>query len=250
MKAKLTVIPIFSLLLFGCGLFAPRPDVVWQPDADAVVLELSNCCGYVPYETVINALPDAIIYGDGRYIWVQNNADNQRVVTEGQLSEAEMRDLLQEFVDAGFYGWKDQYANYNVTDLPNQCIRLRLEGNSKSVCEYYEGAPRAFHMLYDRLSAGAGMSGTPYVPERAFVTSLAFDYEVPPEDAIAWSVDELGFSLADAGGGVWLEGDALVKAWEIVNASSWSGATADEGRDNYHLLVQVPGLSLSDPPIE
>ncbi|NOH14093.1 MAG: hypothetical protein HND51_20810 [Chloroflexi bacterium] len=244
---KASHLSLLALLLFACGLFAPKPEIAWNNDPENVVLELSNCCGFVPYETAINALPDAIIYGDGRFIWVEINDARQRVVMEAQLREEEMAALLQKMVDAGFYGWKDQYADYNVTDLPNQCMRLRLSEENKSVCEYAEGAPAAFHRLYGELASGAGMAGKPYVPEEAYVTSLAMDFEVPPEDAIPWSVEDLGISLAHAAGGIWMEGTALEKAWEVVNSTAWIGGEADENGDYYRLLVQVPGLSLSEP---
>jgi len=42
-----------------------------------------------------------------------------------------------------------------VTDLASQCLSVEVTGQSKTVCEYYKGAPEAFHKLYADITGGA-----------------------------------------------------------------------------------------------
>jgi hypothetical protein len=62
-----------------------------------------------------------------------------------------------------------------------------------------------------------------------------------------WSVETTGLSLADAGGGVWVEGEALRLAWDTVNVEPLN-AVAKEGERFYSLVLLIPDLTRSAPP--
>src|SRR6185295_2367504 len=111
------------------------------------------CCGLVPITLVQNYIPDVQIWGDGRMVWTQSSSTgNQRRVLEAHLTPEQMTGVLQRAVNDGFFGWKDSYADYTVTDYPSQCLVITLTSTSKTVCEYFKGAPKAFHTLYAYLA--------------------------------------------------------------------------------------------------
>jgi hypothetical protein len=250
MRLRLTVATLLVAALACNTLLPPRPALEWDASPEAVVIQATFCCGFVPMEVAVNYIPDATVWGDGRIVWVLQSAGGGRQVLEGRLSADEMRALLGQFVDAGFFGWDDSYANYNVTDLASQCLTVSLTGEHKTVCEYYEGAPRAFHTLYDYVSGGAGAVGADYVPERGYVTAYPLtEFDPAGLQVWPWPAEAAGFSLAEAGGGRWVEGEALQTAWTAVNGSFWGHALQD-GDSYYRLTVQVPGLSQSAPPEE
>jgi hypothetical protein len=233
----------------------PMPDDVtvepsWETDPEALIISAIFCCGFVPQTAITNHIPDAQIWGDGRIVWVEQSEDGPRRVLEGQLSVEEMELLIKQIEDAGFFGWEDRYANQQVADYPDKCIQVNLTKAQKSVCEYYEGAPEAFHQLYEVLSTGAGASGEEYVPETGFLTviPLGATTQINPADvAGTWDASEMGFSLNDVGSGMWIEGLALETAWEAVNFRPWN-PMMQEG-DSYYLLgLQVPNLSMAAPP--
>ncbi len=229
----------------------PRPDVVWDTDPNAVILRGTFCCGFTTMLVPMNYIPDFQIWGDGRIVWTEMPGDKGRQVLEGQLSASELADVLQQMVDEGFFGWEDYYANYNVSDFADQCITINLQGASKSVCEYYEGAPDAFHKLYEMLAQGAGAQGADYLPEKSYLTAYPTQVDQMPTELVlmTWDAALTGFSLADAvDSGQWLSGDLLAQTWEIVNANPWGGKYVVEDGKYYEISVQLPGLSMTEPP--
>ncbi len=231
----------------------PRPEVRWDSDPQALIMRGNFCCGFVPQLVPFNYIPDFQIYGDGRIIWTEyDDNSGARSVFVGQLSEAEMTAILQSLVDAGFFGWKDRYEDPLVADASEQCLIVNLESQQKTVCEYVEGAPEAFHAIYDELSAGAGADGEPYIPEQGLLTSHPIDASgfdnIESIRSTEWSEAAAGFSLSAATDeGAWVEGAALESAWAAVNANPWSG-WAVEGDSYYQLTIQIPGVSMIEPP--
>lgn len=226
----------------------PMDDLPWQQSPEAVVISATLSGGFVPRSYMVNYIPDAQYFGDGRVVWVNFRENGSRSVLEGQLSQADLLQILERIETSGFYGWEDRYANPLIADAPDRCVKVTTTERQKSVCEYVEGAPPEFHELYDWLVRGAGASGEPYVPERGYVTSHLIG---APSGEFAESV--ASWQAADAPGlsemedGVWLEGPALQQAWQIVNGSGPS-AIVRQGDDFYELSVQIPGLSAEAPP--
>lgn len=227
-------------------LFPPKPKIEWHTDPEALVVRASFGGGLVPQNFALNALPDAQVWGDGHIIWVEYDTQGARRVLEGYLTAAQVETYLREVVNAGFFGWENVYSNPNVYDAGTQCLRIYLTSESKSVCEYYEGAPRAFHQLYNTVAAGAGADGADYVPAQGYLTALAIGDVYSQPVALHWPADSLGLSLGETLGGVWVEGEALELAWRTLNTNLY--AIVQEGDAYYQLIVQVPGVSQSEPP--
>jgi hypothetical protein len=248
MKKRFGLQPAALLLVLAalaCNtLLPPRPTVDWDRSAASVVLSATYCCGLVPQYYAENYLPDVLIFGDGRIVWVEDLEGGARRVNEGVLSEAELAALLQSVVDAGFFGWADNYANYNVTDLPNKCLHVRLAEASKSVCEYYEGAPAAFHTLYREAASGAGTPAAEFVPSegRLSVFPTVASDNLTPEDYVVWDPAVAGISLSQVTPEQIIDGNALALAWRAVNRSSWTPLVR-EGDDYYYVVVGIPGLN-------
>ena len=227
----------------------PRPEVVWSRDPVAVIVSGTFCCGFTTPLVPLNYLPDFQIWGDGRYIWVTTNAENPtRQVLQGQLTEDQLTSILEKAINAGFFGWEDRYENLMISDLADQCLTINLESVIKSVCEYASGAPEAFHSLYDSLAAGSGIAGADYIPTEGFLTSFPYPEEAaqPVQESDILS-EETFFSLSEAVNGMWIEGEALVQAWNAINADPWN-ATVRQGDTFYNISLQIPGLSMNEPP--
>lgn len=230
-------------------LLPPRPPVTWDPAAEAVIVRATFCCGFVPIQVVENYIPDVTLYGDGRLTWTESAANGGRRVLTAQLTEAEMAAALQRVVDAGFFGWQSDYGDYSVTDLASQCFQVNLTSQSHQVCEYYSGAPAAFHTLYAFFTSGAGAAGTEVTPTRGFVLAHALPgfTAAAGQPLTRWPTEAAGFSLAEAAGGRWAEGEALAVAWAAANAGFTDGVL-QEGDHYYQVTVQVPGLTQMAPP--
>lgn len=222
-----------------------QPEVLWEQAPEAIVIQGKNCCGFVPRIYVENYIADFTIWGDGRYIYVVQDVDSgQRTVYEAFLTPEQILAILEKVELSGFYTWEDRYANEMVADVPEKCLVVSLKSGVKGTCEYFEGAPEAFHVLYALLAGGANIEGKQYTPERGLVTSylLGTAADGINQHDVMWDAAEMGFDLKDAVNGQWLEGEALAKAWEIVNMRPW-GATIKLGEQYYNLSVQVAGLN-------
>lgn len=230
-------------------LDAPIPALVWDEDPENVVISGTFCCGFVPQLAVTNYIPGVTIFGDGRIIWTVLDDQGGREVFVAQLSMDTLEALLTRIAEAGFFGWQDNYADLTVSDLAEQCLQVNLTGASKSVCEYNKGAPAAFHELYDYLAAGAEQTGEPFVPAAAYLTTESLGNDINLGDQQVSALDEatLGLSLAKAQEGVWIEGPALARLWQEVNAQTWLPVVED-GQAYFQLGLQIPGLSIVAPP--
>jgi hypothetical protein len=240
-----------ALAALACNTLAPpRPAVAWDTDPEAVVLSATFCCGLAPSWVAENYIPDVQIWGDGRIVWVEKNAAGGQRVLTGTLTPDQLTALLQQYVDAGFFGWDSNYGDYSITDGASQCVSVQLLSTGKQVCEYFTGAPAPFHQLVSAAASGAGAPGVEYVPSRAYVMIYPQDYAMPPtgDEYLMWPADSLGLSLeGQPAAGQWLEGEALAFAWRVVAGNTWQPLVR-EGDKYYLLTVRVPGLSLMAPP--
>lgn len=230
---------------------APHPEVSWKTDPGSLIVSGTFCCGFTTPLVPLNYIPDVQIWGNGHIIWVERAEDGSRRVLEGWLSPQEMTQALQQVVDTGFFGMRSKYKNPLVADVAEKCLVVNLAGFEKQVCEYYEGAPQAFHELYDYLASGAGVEGEDYNPSSGYLLSfpLAVESMMSPDEVdMMWDSQSLGVSLSDAvDQGIWVDGDILVAAWETVNANPW-GNIVQEGDRYYQISLQIPGLSWQEPP--
>ena len=253
-RPALTVPLLTAALLLAAGLACntlagPRPAVAWDPDPAAIVVRATFCCGMVPMAVAQNYIPDVTVWGDGRIVWIDSDNAGARRVLSATLTPDQLTALLQQFVDAGFFGWDTNYGDYSITDGASQCLQVTLASTGHSVCEYYSGAPAKFHDLYTTASSGAGATGVEFVPEQAYVTAYPQSFSTPPtpDQYLVWPAESLGLSLANNAGGQWVTGDAAEFAWRVVNRSQWQPIVR-EGDDYYELTVLVADLSSMQPP--
>ena len=243
-------LPYLALLLasLACNtLQPPRPALTWDTTPATVIIELTTSGGLVPMEYVMNALPTARLWGDGRMIWVEYTSGGGRRVLEGHLSAQEMTDLLTQVSDAGFFGWANYYRpRAQVFDAGTTTLTVNLPLQTKSVSEYAgEGAPEKFHALTGLLSSGAGASGAEFVPAKGYL--LAFPRgEASGQAQYHWPESSLGYGLDQAVSGIYIEGEGLEFAWKAVNESQF--AIIESGGMDYQIAVQIPGVSQQEPP--
>jgi hypothetical protein len=232
-----------ALATLACNtLMPPRPAVEWNPAADSLVVEASSAGGMLPD---FNYVPAARLWGDGRLVWSTFNSNSGRSVQTRTLTTDEMRALLVRIENEGFFGWNDQYSPGVVYDAPITCLRVSLTSTSKSVCEMISGAPAGFDRLFAELGGGAGQAGTDFLPERGYLTVTRLQ-SGSDEQGTDWPAETMGLSLAEAQGGVWIEGPALALAWQAVNANSLYPLLR-EGDAVYQAKLLVPGVTLLEP---
>lgn len=260
----------FLALLAACVPFEAEPTVVgrqsevitsiaqvevsWLHDPEVRIIRVTFCCSPLMSPAEETAyLPEAQVWGDGRIIWVEHGP-LQRVLVSS-LSEEQMMGLLRHILEAGFFHWQDQYSSeFPPTDTPSRCIDIHMEVRSKQVCELEGGAPLAFEEIYMILTRGAGAEGKDYVPEVSYLSGFKVDESslrangIPlPEPDLEWPM-ELGISPAEAIQGIWIEGEPLARIWRAAMDNVFSSPIVVDESGAYGLVVQVPGVSLIEPP--
>lgn len=258
---------IFILFLITACTFLPPSEPIGEPDPDSsisqgpaaelawdhapemlIIQAASDGGGSAPNAALVNDLFDAQVWGDGRIIWTTWDDDFQRQVWQGQLSEAEMTALLQAVADKGFFRMKARYApRETVIDGGTIRMSVHLLESSQEVSEYVSGAPDKFHELVDLLTSGAGAAGTPYLPQSGQLTARdteARDWMDKTELPV-WDAAALGVDLQEAEG-IWLEGDALLHAWEAVNQNYVFPIVEQEG-SYFELHLRLPEVSVMAP---
>ena len=236
----------------GPPVVVELPPLVWEKDPQAVVISATFCCGFVPRLAVTNYIPEAQIWGDGRIVWVEQEDTGSRSVFQAQLTPEEVSALLEQIAGAGFFGWEARDGDFTVSDLADQCLQVNLESGSTAVCEYYKGAPQAFHTLYDFITSGAGKRGGIYTPEVGYLTvnELGSADQAAPEDInLEWDAAGLELSLDKVGDGEWIKGEGLELAWRAVNARPYFPVVRS-GDTLYEIGLQIPGLSREAPPAQ
>ena len=189
------------------------------------------------------------VWGDGRIIWVVQARDSRRLL-EGQLTSGQLESLLQNIVDAGFFGWEERYYTPGGHSFPFMHLEVNLIGHSKEVAEH-GGAPEAFYELVEFVKGAAGAEGHEYVPTRGYLTATVLG---PPEQIGAtpeaqWPDATAGFALEEVVDGRYIEGEALAFAWQLGNQYTWAPVYVESKGDLYTIMVQIPGVSFVDPPL-
>ena len=175
--------------------------IAYDTSPDAVVLRLSSGGGFVPMEIAFLEVPQLVVYGDGRVITVDPDAQPDFAnlpatapLLERHLDEAGMQALLLAAQEHGLFEEPaPDYGQPNVTDMPGTSLDIAANGTSANHSVYALGfddpaagltqdqlAARkelgAFieeALDLDTLAAGHVSAPEPYVPERLGVRRFA-----------------------------------------------------------------------------
>ncbi len=238
------ILRLIPALTLACATVVPVvPPLEWDPAPDHAVVSYGCYAGLVPMEYLNNAMPIFKLWGDGRAIWVEDQMGGSRTVRTATFTPDEMRVLLNEMASRHFFTLADAYEpDYEIMDGGVCQMRVALLGETKQVSEYTGSQPPDdYWALADLLAGGAGHPSDPYVPERGYLLTTLLQEPVSaathtwPEDGID------GVRLADAQGGLLVEGEALRAAWDIVNTDLY--ATIASGQATYRIAVQIEGVT-------
>lgn len=226
------------ILFFGFKFKSENPKVAWDTSPDNLVISYEF---FIPRHIDYNYISDFRIWGDGYIVWVEHQPDGNRKVFEGNLSQEQLRNLIEQFVDAGFFKWFIKSPNGSYEDL----IRISLINRNSSV--QYD-TNRKIYELVMFIQSGAGSTPREYIP------SIGYLYVVPakeaglPEDIQPkhhWSSEIFGYELETIrnnpdNGRIEVTGKELLFIWEIVNSSS---AVVESNGKVYWIAVIIPKIT-------
>jgi hypothetical protein len=150
-----------------------------------------------------------------------------------------MTTLLQDFVDAGFFGWKEAYfSKLPYDNPPSDYLTVNLTSLSKTVRVSMAQPPEGYTELFNYISTGAGAEGKPFIPQNG---TLILE-ETQEKALITWDQETYPLALNQAAAGIPLEGEALAAAWEIVNREPLAPPVVEIDGKAYRFFLLIPGL--------
>jgi hypothetical protein len=236
---------VLSDVLAALREFTATSRHVWNHDPAAIVIQATSAWPQSPPAIALNALPDALVWGDGRIVWVETNAHGARRVSVGRLETRQIAQLLRHIDRAGFFRMQRWYPA-DAHQVPyDRSLCVHLLDTSHEVCAADGACPRAFNELYRLISSGAGVPGLSYRPKEALLVATPA-LRSPNRRLPTWDVGATGLRLDDATRGLWVRSAALDLAWKLVNATP-TDPRVTQGSRAYVLTLQVPDIITWEP---
>jgi len=137
---------VFCLLLVATtGLFASDESA----KVDLVItLQRTACFGTCPVYKLTIRGDGSVTYEGRKYVRIVGTR-------QSTIDRAAVAKLVQEFADAGYFGFGDRYRSRFVSDQPTVFTSLTMSGRRKSVEDYW-GAPAALKALEQKIDDLAG----------------------------------------------------------------------------------------------
>jgi hypothetical protein len=164
--ASLSVLLVWvAVVASGCGGNVPA-SLDYDNSQDKVVVEYRSGGGLpAPWDDTV---ADFRLFGDGTMIRT-DPASKQLVLIRGQISEEEMKGLLEKIAGTGFFGLKDEYVNKKIFDGTSQDITVNLKEGKKKVHVYMMDV-KEFNATRDLLmDYRTDQVFTDYVPEKGYL---------------------------------------------------------------------------------
>lgn len=226
-------------------LLHPPVRLEWNHDPAAIVIQASSAWPRRAPALALNALPDALVWGDGRIVWTEAGRGGSRRVQVGRMATAQLGQLLEQIRRAGFFRMKRWYPADAAQGPFDRTLSVHLVDRSHEVCARDGAGPRSFVDLYRLVTSGAGVAGLPYRPKEAFLVATparrSANRRLP-----AWDAAATGLRLDEAAQGVWVHATALEAAWKLVNARP-TDPRVTQGSRAYVLTLQVPEIITWEP---
>jgi hypothetical protein len=237
-----------SFIAFLCPLLAAcrpaGPKLEYQADGSILIISADwvGSPGYPPPEFMCDHIPYLRVWGDGRVVTAQYSPDNMRLVKSGTLSPAQIQSLLQLIADGGFFR--------KMTPMTNPGgLYFDIDVNLKAGGYHYKYSSQP--ALYTNvMRAIEAIPLEEFIPENALLVTGPGVRNSTSNNS-EWST-QYGYSLADAERGYWVTGEALLYLWRAandpVNFISWRAPALREGDVIYPFALEIPGVSLHEPP--
>ena len=148
------VIPLLVVVLTSCGSPNPFPSDNRIPDDLNIRLERTQCYGTCPAYTLT-------VKADGGVTFVGRKFTKTEGQASGEIDQAKIRELIQEFKKANFFAFENSYTPRRgsdcATDGPTVTTSLQINGSVKTV-HHYTGcaAPRELGDLENRVDEIVG----------------------------------------------------------------------------------------------
>ena len=189
-----------------------HPKAEWDTSPDNVVISY-DAFGEIDY----GYIPDFRVWGDGRIVWVERDQNFTRKVYEGYLSQNQLKEIIEQFVDAGYYKW---FGNKNSSPVN---ISIGLLNSYKQDSFDTNGK---ISKLAEYLESGAGVDAKEFIPTVGYLYVFPIKktaYKNTNVIPVQWAGNKYESSFENFErtfpSGKEISDDELDFVWQIVNHS-------------------------------
>jgi hypothetical protein len=177
--------------------------IAYDTSPDSVVLRLSSGGGFVPMEIAFLEVPQLVVYGDGRVITIDPDAQpdfaNLPATSQlllRQLDEEGMQALLLAAQEHGLFDDAPDYGQPNVTDMPGTSLTIAANGTTVDRSVYALGFDDpAAGLTPDQLAARKELGA--FIEQALDLDTLAAGHVTATEPYVADRFDVRRFEILD-----------------------------------------------------
>ena len=137
--------------LFFISFYPKTKQTPIPTDLEKIVITMKRgpCFGTCPVYSLT-------LYGNGTVIYEGEKFVKVTGVHIYQISQEEIKNLVNEFVRIDYFSLKDRYEA-SITDLPSTTTSIMIDGKTKSVYNYY-GAPNELYQIEKTIDETANLT--------------------------------------------------------------------------------------------
>jgi len=229
--AVLTLALVATVLAGGCD--KKEVSLEFDPSPENLVVELRTSGGLpTPW---VDGISEFKLYGDGRVI-ERPGGDERKPMVEGRLTPGEVRALLENIRDTGFFGLKSEYANRKVMDGVTQRITVNLKDQKKEVRVYMKDV-KEFAGAKDVIMGYPFRDSRDYVPDNGYLLvqksqEASTDQPAPPEVMAFLPPTADLLQAADNRKPIEISGESLVSIMKYESTQKYRGLTVKADGSN------------------
>lgn len=234
----------------GNGGGSDSDTVEWDRSASTIVFRADVVGGDPNVLYLKNDVPYCTIYGDGRVVWTVQAGGASTQVLWDRLDDNTIRAFVGTLVvNQRFYTYKAGADQQPASQNQPVIEQLTLNVNkTEQKSDGFSGWPQNY--FQDILDMCRKLSKAPitFAPDAAWVSAESADYDTRAP-SIIWDGVSSGLSLKDLAASAqaqWVKGQNAVALWNMIHTSTLD-VQFSEGEGNYHVAVQVPGVTRGSP---
>ena len=186
-------------------------------------------------------IPRVQVWGDGHIVWVTYTKHEYRQVWEGFLSDNQMENVIDQFIQAGFF---TPYRRLIKRDFAFDSLAIYLsDANHEEMID--PGYSRIYELV-EYLYTGAGAEPTAFTPNAGLLFAFPIEetefHGLDVNAPYTWPDREWGYTLEFLGSDGYsiTDSDQITFIWDIVNSPT---PFVNSDGQIYWIVFAIPGIS-------
>jgi hypothetical protein len=258
----ITVIGLFCLLIVAAACQqVPSPDpnlqsvdspnpIEWDRSPTTVVFRADVTGGNGDPFLARNEVPPCTVYGDNHIVWVNQLSTYETQILEDRVTDDQMRQFIN------FVALNQQYYSYpprSDTDPASaispvvETLTLFVNGVQHET-DVFSGWDSNYYEALLRACRDISTAPVLFEPTAAYVSAQSTPYDAT-SPTIFWDAQANNLNLAElaaSGERKWITDRNVRVIWNVIRTSPPT-VTFTDGDNQYHVALEVPGITRNAP---